>query len=196
MAVEIYSEPELQEMVSSKNNEELETWKELVATLDMEGQQSLVSGDKQSPSPYMYMTDHTVCIFGILCPVAVDYKKYNKTTIPVAVLKEIAYCNEMQMFDSIKIWYDDVEKDPVVVGYIRNPNNSPTLHLIARFGDEVLPFEILREKALKRLMEKVESVYTNLENLKQRAKDCFNRGSDSFYLDSVTIVPWGHKRIE
>jgi hypothetical protein len=158
MAVEIYLEPELEEMVGSV--EVTEEWKQLAEELGMEGQLKLItpkSGEEtdKNPSPYIHMNAKAERVFAILCPEVVDYKKYDKSTIPRDVLREIAMAERLNFFDKICIWYDDASPDPLVVGYIKVGNYEYVKHMIARFGDELLPFEELERKSINRLKKRM-----------------------------------------
>jgi hypothetical protein len=158
MAVEIYLEPELEEMVGSV--EVTEEWKQLAEELGMEGQLRLItpkSGEEsdKNPSPYIHMNAKAERVFAILCPEVVDYKKYDKSTIPRDVLREIALAEKEKFFDKICIWYDDASPDPLVVGYIKVGTYEYVKHMIARFGDELLPFEELERKSINRLKKRM-----------------------------------------
>ena len=158
MAVEIYLEPELEEMVGSV--EVTEEWKQLAEELGMEGQLKLIapkSGEEsdKNPSPYIHMNAKAERVFAILCPEVVDYKKYDKSTIPRDVLREIALAERLKFFDKICIWYDDASPDPLVVGYIKVGTYEYVKHMIARFGDELLPFEELERKSINRLKKRM-----------------------------------------
>ena len=171
MAVEIYLEPELEEMVGSV--EVTEEWKQLAEELGMEGQLKLItpkSGEEsdKNPSPYIHMNAKAERVFAILCPEVVDYKKYDKSTIPRDVLREIAMAERLKFFDKICIWYDDASPDPLVVGYIKMGNYEYVKHMIARFGDELIPFEELERKSInrlkKRMTDKLKSALSSIDS--------------------------------
>lgn len=193
MAVEIYLEPELEEMV--QDDEKTQEWVKKCEELGLEGQLSMLNnkedGTKGRPSPYSFMTETMAVVYATLCPVAVHYTQYNKTTIPIEVLGHIALCEKEGYFKSIKIWYDDVEKDPVVVGYIKD-GHSATRHLIARFGAEVLPYEILKDRAIERLREKAKSLIkkVSVDNL---VESVLEGGRASVAMDDV--LSYNHKYI-
>ena len=171
MAVEVYLEPELEEMVGSV--EVTEEWKQLAEELGMEGQLKLItpkSGEEtdKNPSPYIHMNAKAERVFAILCPEVVDYKKYDKSTIPRDVLREIAMAERLKFFDKICIWYDDASPDPLVVGYIKMGSYEYVKHMIARFGDELLPFEELERKSInrlkKRMTDKLKSAISGIDS--------------------------------
>lgn len=178
MAVEIYLEPELEEMIGSV--EVTEEWKQLAEELGMEGQLKLItpkSGEEsdKNPSPYIHMNAKAERVFAILCPEVVDYKKYDKSTIPRDVLREIAMAERLKFFDKICIWYDDASPDPLVVGYIKMGNYEYVKHMIARFGDELLPFEELERKSINRLKKRMtDKLKSSLSAIDSTVDEFFN----------------------
>jgi hypothetical protein len=178
MAVEVYLEPELEEMVGSV--EVTEEWKQLAEELGMEGQLKLItpkSGEEsdKNPSPYIHMNAKAERVFAILCPEVVDYKKYDKSTIPRDVLREIAMAERLKFFDKICIWYDDASPDPLVVGYIKMGNYEYVKHMIARFGDELLPFEELERKSINRLKKRMtDKLKSSLSAIDSTVDEFFN----------------------
>lgn len=198
MAVEIYLEPELQEMVA--NPEVTAEWKQLAEELGMEGQLKLIApksegnGDK-NPSPYIHMNKKAERVFAVLCPEVISYKKYDKTTIPREVLKEIALAEKERYFDKICIWYDDASPDPLVVGYIKD-GSSYIRHLIARFGDEILPFEVLETKALarmkKRMTDKLTAAINGIDSTIDEYFNPTGYSNDSIVIE-LTGSTYNHK---
>jgi hypothetical protein len=178
MAVEIYLEPELEEMVGSE--EVTAEWRQLAEELGMEGQLKLItpkSGEEsdKNPSPYIHMNAKAERVFAILCPEVVDYKKYDKSTIPRDVLREIAMAERLKFFDKICIWYDDASPDPLVVGYIKMGNYEYVKHMIARFGDELLPFEELERKSINRLKKRMtDKLKSSLSAIDSTVDEFFN----------------------
>jgi hypothetical protein len=201
MAVEIYLEPELAEMVG--NPEVTEEWKQLAESLGMQGQLNLIKpkseGEKdKNPSPYIHMNKKAERMFAILCPEVVAYKKYDKSTIPREVLKEIALAEKEKYFDKICIWYDDASPDPLVVGYIKMGSYDYVKHMIARFGDELLPFEELEIKATNRLMKyATEKLQNQLESVRSTVHDFFHPKSGYSSGDTINIeiatVSYNHR---
>ena len=189
MAVEIYLEPELQEMVA--NEEVTAEWKQLAEELGMEGQLKLVSpksegGTDKNPSPYIHMNKKAERVFAVLCPEVVDYKKYDKSTIPREVLKEIALAEKEQYFNKICIWYDDASPDPLVVGYIKDGPYDYIKHMIARFGDEILPFELLESKAIARMKKRMtDKLNAALNGIDMTLDEYFN--PKRYGGDNITI---------
>lgn len=202
MAVEIYLEPELLEMIGSP--EVTTEWKQLAEELGMEGQLKLItpktSGDEnKNPSPYIHMNAKAERIFCILCPEVVNYKKYDKSTIPREVLKEIVLAEKEKFFDKISIWYDDASPDPLVVGYIKIDSYNYVKHMIARFGDEILPIEILEAKAINRLKTRMtDKLTSSLSSIDSKVDEFFNPGRYGSQELSVTFegVKYTHRNGE
>ena len=200
MAVEIYLEPELQEMVA--NEEVTAEWKQLAEELGMEGQLKLIKPKSseevdKNPSPYIHMNKKAERVFAVLCPEVVNYKKYDKYTIPREVLKEIALAEKEQYFDKICIWYDDASPDPLVVGYIKTGSYDYVKHLIARFGDEILPFEVLETKAIarmkKRMTDKLNAALNGIDLTIDKYFNPKTYGSDSITID-FPGVSYNHRQ--
>ncbi len=170
--VEIYIEPELEEMTHSTSlNDE---WKKKVNELGLDGQLKLIEKDG-NPSPYTFMNNKMIKVFAVLCPTVVDYKDYCKSTIPIEVLSHIALCEKEKYFNKLKIWYDDMSPDPILVGYIKTDSYRYTQHLIARWGDEILPYEVLEGKAIKRIEGLMKSKFeTALKTVENNVFDWFN----------------------
>jgi hypothetical protein len=199
MAVEVYLEPELEEMVGSV--EVTEEWKQLAEELGMEGQLKLIapkSGEEsdKNPSPYIHMNAKAERVFAILCPEVVDYKKYDKSTIPRDVLREIAMAERLKFFDKICIWYDDASPDPLVVGYIKVGTYEYVKHMIARFGDELLPFEELERKSINRLKKRMtDKLKSSLSAIDSTVDEFFNptRYNSEVLRIEFTGVTYNHR---
>lgn len=149
MAIEIYLQPELEEIVTDADKKS--EWEEKIMSLGLEGQLKLTSNsEKNSASPYTLMNKHMRNVFEILCPCKAKVEEYNKTQIPLDVLSHIALSKQEGYFKKIEVWYDNVSPDPILVGYVTDSWSNSIIHLIARWGDEVIPYEQLVEKAVAR----------------------------------------------
>lgn len=193
--VEVFIEPELQELEHPTVAQE---WFEICSELGLQSQLRLAdrSEDKKAP-PYMYVDPKTGAIIKTLCPVQIEYKKYKASTIPLDVLKEIHKCEKNNWYREIAICYDDKSPDPFVVGFTHDSDKwRSDIHLIARWGNELLPFEQLEHKALERVKagataaarELKQKMDTALENMDEFAKDLLNGTAIpqfSYSLDSI-----------
>jgi len=161
MATEIFLQPELEEIITDADKKA--EWEEKVTSLGLKGQIKLTQhNDKKAASPYTFMNKQMELVFRTICPAKMDYLEYDKSAIPIDVLSHLALCKQESYFSKIEIWYDDKNPDPIVVGHIGS-TYSTVKHLIARWGDEIIPFEQLIEKAKQRFAKTYKS---SLETLK------------------------------
>lgn len=150
MATEIFIEPELAEL---EQPEIAQQWFDIASELGLTNQLSHAdrSEEKKAP-PYMHVDAKTGRIIMTLCPIQVSYQLYKASTIPLDVLKEIAKCEKNGWYSKICICYDDKSPDPFVLGFTHNESKwQRDIHLIARWGAELMPFEMLEQKATERL---------------------------------------------
>lgn len=184
---EVYLQPELEELITEPDKKQL--WEEKITELGLEGQQSLTkNSEKSSASPYTFMNTQMKLVFNTLCPGKSTVEKYAKSTIPLDILSHIALCKQEGYFKKLEIWYDDKTPDPILVGYLSDSYSSD-IHIIARWGDEICPYETLLEKAIKRFTEgqklglesalvdceaKLKSVVTDIKQLFSGAKSEWN----------------------
>jgi hypothetical protein len=115
MMVHNYFNEELSDVVFEV--EALDEWRSITEELGLKGQEKVSKG-KESPIPYPFMNTKLMRIAECLCPTRVMVKEYDKTPIPLDVLKAIKHCINDKHFSAIQIWYDDRSPDPFVVGSI------------------------------------------------------------------------------
>jgi hypothetical protein len=211
--VEIFFDKELSDITFEISA--LDEWKELVGELGMTKQLDLTKG-KESPVPYPYMNIAMHRVFETLCPEKIDFKNYNKTPIPLEVIKQIAFSVKENHFDSIEIWYDDKSPDPVVVGttceyygYNKDGNRvqratkeelsslipkdssiyetDRNQYLIAKWGDVKRSFEELKSIAKERFMEiHASKMQQDIATLTTRLKN-LDKGATLYLLGEVSL---------
>lgn len=111
--VQIYQNEELNDVLFQV--ESLDEWQQIAQELKMDKQLKFVD-QATSPNPYPYINESMNRIFSTLCPMKVDFTNYDKTPIPLEVMKQIAFSVKENHFNGIEIWYDDKSPDPFVVG--------------------------------------------------------------------------------
>lgn len=123
---------------------------ELVATGLFKGQWQYVKkddNDAMSVVSYREMNMEEKAVYETLLPTKIKVWQYSASPMPARIM-ELA--QELAGdFKEIEVWHQRSEvKDPILVG-IRNGENSweRSCFLIARWGEELLPFSVLREKA-------------------------------------------------
>jgi len=150
MAVEVYLEEELSELVSDveKNDE----WKKKAEELGLKGQVQLAGGEKASPIPFPPMDKIKLNVYHVLCSEYTNVENYSGSTIPLRVLSMIALCRQEGYFETLEVWHNERTADPILVGYPKSRwNGNP--FLIARWGDELRSFPELLEIAKKKWRE-------------------------------------------
>lgn len=170
MAIEIYLQPELEELVITP--EKKEEWETKIEELGLDGQKKLTKNShKDAASPYTFMNEQMKLVFQTLCPTRAEVEKYDKSVIPIDILSHVALCKQEGYFAKLEIWYDNKSPDPILIGYLTNTYGSP-LHLIGRWGDEIIPYEQLVEKAIRRYTESFKlSVQSTMSQCKEILED-------------------------
>lgn len=119
MTVQTFKNEELNDTLFSIENQE--EWSNIAAELGMPHQLGFIEKSK-SPLPYPYINKSMGNIFKTLCPVSVEFKRYDKTPIPLEVMKELSFSVKENYFNKIEVWYDDKTPDPFAVGFIQKFN--------------------------------------------------------------------------
>lgn len=113
MATEIYQDQELLDI--SFEIDSLDEWKKLNEELGLSKQLEFTKSAK-SPIPYPYINESMKRMIGVLCPCKVSVEEYNKTPIPLEVLKQLSYSKSENHFNRYEIHYDDKSPDPFLIG--------------------------------------------------------------------------------
>lgn len=172
------------------DGEKLEKWNTLVAELGLNGQTEVVVSEK-SPIPFLWMNSGLIKTFEVLCPTKVDIKSYNKTPIPVELLSIVSLCEKERYFDGIKVWYNDRQKDPAIIGYKMREGRSfderwdsewySDKYLIGRWADVKESLDNLIERAKKlffqsetlRLKKEIRDRQRDIEDLENKVQEDF-----------------------
>lgn len=172
------------------DGDKLQKWNDRVAELGLIGQSNVVTKDK-SPIPFLWMNEGIVKTFEVLCPTKIDIRNYNKTPIPVELLDIVALAVNEEHFDGIKVWYNDREKDPVIVGYKMLDGKQfgsewqsevySDRYLIGRWADVKESLDSLIERAKKlffasetlRLKKDIRDRNRELEDLENSIQNAF-----------------------
>jgi len=137
------------------DNEALSKWNERVSELGLEGQKSVVKEEK-SPIPFLWMNQALISTFETLCPTKTTIEKFSQSPIPVELLDTVSLCKKEEYFDKIEVWYNEKDKDPVIVGYLFDPKESgwsqdfyAKKYLIGRWADMKASLDTLIDRAKK-----------------------------------------------
>jgi hypothetical protein len=138
MKTEIFIELELMELETTEASEE---WANICLDLGLEGQTKLIEKSPElKPPPYRAID-----------PEKSTVESFSVSTIPLDIIREYKKCKDNGWYNELFIYYDNKSPDPFLIGKLTDGWNSP-YHLIARWGDELLPFEELEIKAVNRLL--------------------------------------------
>lgn len=159
MEVKIYREPENESLIL--NEDQLTEYNTLALELGL----NTIENVEQNNCPNVYISLNTAMEKQLkaICPVKVDADKYTKSTIPLEVLKVYKFCKDNNMFDGFHIWYNDVEPDPLLIGWNwkseSDKKNNYTWcvdrYLIARWGDCALELPDLLELGFQKMKQEV-----------------------------------------
>ena len=169
------------------DNEALEQWHQKIEELQLEGQKTVVKTDK-SPIPFLWMNESIISTFEVLCPTKVEISKYDKSPIPVELLDIVSLCKKENYFDLIEVWYNEKQKDPVIVGYSYKDDSCEWTrkyyskkYLIGRWADVKASLDQLVIRARKlflqsetiRLKQEIRDKSRQLEDLETTCESRF-----------------------
>lgn len=124
----------------------------LIEKLGLNGQKTLMNTDTGTMLPYRLITKEENAVFSTLFPIKTRIEEYKSGPIPVRVLQVAAFVKELGRSDMkiLEVWHpEDAKDDPVLVA--REESWRGTIYLLARWGQALLSFDELREKAVEKL---------------------------------------------
>jgi hypothetical protein len=160
---------------------------ELINSLGLEGQRELLTESREGVvrCPYRKMTQQEAWAYGVICPKVSPLKKFSDGPIPVRVLQVAAHANGL--FDEVEVWSakDADIKDPVLVG-IKKKGYERERFLLARWGDELLPFGEVLAGATVRFKQQYKAACSTLLGAAQSALTAIDSiEGDALYAKSL-----------
>jgi hypothetical protein len=127
---------------------------QIIDSLNLVGQLGLTNKETDTRFPYRKMTKAEREVFGVICPYKTRIENYSDGLIPVRVLQVAAHAAATQHCDWLEIWHPESSdiKDPFLVGRIGSKQSNgytDSFYLLARWGEELLPFEQMEAIAQK-----------------------------------------------
>ena len=178
MEVKIYRELENETLIF--NETDLAKYNALANELGLATKEDIE--EKKCPVVYPILNEAMLRQLKALCPSSLDISDYRRSTIPLEVLEVYKFCKENEMFESVKIWFDDKQLDPLMLGYKWKSEEAKEkgyswlkdVYLIARWGDCAKEIPELLDDGFKRIKlelqekaivakEKCNSVLNNLD---------------------------------
>lgn len=150
----------------------LDEMKEIVSNLNLEGQKTLVSPENNKrPNPYRYMNDEERFVYSTLFPKCTRLTEYKDEIVPLRILQVASHfmSTEIDGYECYVMSPERAEPDPVLIArrYGWGEIDSDT-YILARWGDCLENFEILRKKAYERAAESISTFCKNLANQKHK----------------------------
>lgn len=139
MEVKIYRELENESLIL--NESDLKTYNELASELGLATKEN--AQENNCPVVYLILNQAMQKQLRALCPASEDIVSYKRSTIPLEILTVYKFCKDNKMFDFVKVWFDDKQLDPLVIGYTWQDEEAKekgyhwrtNKYLIARWGD-------------------------------------------------------------
>lgn len=122
---------------------------QLIESLELEGQKSLVNQETGTIVPYRFITAQERFVFKTLFPQETKLQNYKDGPIPLRVLQVAAHVKSLNRDDMayLQVWYPKQGiDDPVLIArpdYYKDP-----IYLIARWGQALKPLDELMKKAV------------------------------------------------
>jgi hypothetical protein len=138
-----------------------------------------LKGQTELPAvPFEPMSESEKRVYQTLCPADEDIKSYTRSTIPTRILELLDRWGGL--FTKIRIWSDG-KADPLVIGFISDGWNAQP-YLLARWGNELLDFPSLCEKAItKRTLLERAKAEELLATSEARTRTYMLGGASSMY---------------
>lgn len=113
MEVKIYRELENESLIIDEL--QLKEYNALATELGLQS----IERQEENKTPNVYTCLNTAMQKQLqaICPKIEDAENYKRSTIPLEVLKVYKYAKDNEMFDGYQIWYNDVDPDPLLIGW-------------------------------------------------------------------------------
>lgn len=147
MEVKIYREPENENLIIDEDS--LLEYHELIRKHQLSNEVK-----KETPSVYIPINQAMDKLLKAICPNTDEVESYNKSTIPLEVLKVLDFAKSNNMYEGYEIWHAQNDPDPLLVGwkYLNDEDKqkgyswNKKFYLMARWGDCAMELNELLEK--------------------------------------------------
>jgi hypothetical protein len=154
------------------NEEQLAEYHELTAELGLQTVEQ--SQEQKVPNVYAFLNLAMTKQLHAICPKHVEVGNYRKSTIPVEVLKVLKFAKDNNMYEGYEIWYNDVEPDPLLIGWNYSSDNAREKQygwqkdrfLMARWGDCAMELPELLQVGFDKLKQEL------IDKAKQAISTC------------------------
>lgn len=179
--VETFIAEEKKELMEEDKAKELRAQAEAAG---LTGQiQMLDKSGEVGPIPFVRMDERIRRVIELITPVETKVEEFDKEPIPLAAIAMVMLAKEKQYFPGgIYVTHSFTDPDPFIIGHVKRYYPSEGVYLLARWGPERVPFEILETRARKLFREKTEAQLK--ENITRAQLDLGN-------LDALTSQHFG-----
>lgn len=186
MNVETYEVAEIKQDCQDDKNE----LRALSEKLGLTGQTKLLSDAVVTTFPYRKMTQEEDRVYGVMLTGRCRIDQFEESVIPLRVMQVAAHAAQFTETQHMKVWYCPSSPDPILVGST-GEYSGPTF-ILARWGDVLDSFHIVKQKALAKLItkakneiaEKVQKVKAFESGIEERCA-AYLDGSESKYAPDV-----------
>jgi hypothetical protein len=145
MQIETYEQAE----TLTLTDEESAEFKRITDELGLLKQQAFIGA--VAVNPFRGIRTDEKRVYSELLTKREEFSRFDNEASPLRVLKIAEMCIKNGWFRLLQVWYDDGVKDPLLVGFAGDSYSEP--YILARWGDELENFEILRQRAVQRRVE-------------------------------------------
>lgn len=141
----------------------------LIEELGLEGQKNISTGNETGNiCPYRKMTAIEQKAFKLAFPHETKMENYREGVIPLRVLQVAKHAKEW--LPRITVWHPEPgNPDPLLVGY-EKADWGGTPFILARWGDALMTFEEICQKAKRALVSKLRKEHIEAESKLRDAK--------------------------
>ena len=125
--------------------------------LGLKKQLALLKGDKESVFPYRKMTTEEERVYGAILTRHTRLDEYDDSVIPLRVMQVAAHVREScsDKLPILEVWHPRTGSDPLLIGKTKDWGGDN--YILARWGEVLEPFAVLRERVYKMLVEKAKA---------------------------------------
>jgi len=181
MEVETYEVSEL----TVGNMEELDSEAlKIIEESGLTGQQKLIAGSdsEQKIVPYRQMTKEEEFVYENVLPDNESITDFSASPIPVRVLQVYQHAKSLGVFESFRVHHCYGKPDPILTA---RHSETREKHILARWGEVLVPFEELKKEAVKTHLTKLKLSYEKVLNEIKRDYDIVKDMTEEQAVDLI-----------
>jgi hypothetical protein len=134
---------------------------EIIEKLGLKGQQELMNPETGTRFQYPRLTKLQRLVYLTNFPEITEISQFKHEIIPIRVLQVAAFCRDFPQTQYLEVWHSAIPRqDPILIG--KKERWSSEEYLLARWGESLLSFQELVEKAKPILQAKYKSKMAKL----------------------------------